>query len=205
MEEIKYLYGASGHCKVIIDILKSNNIIIKAIFDDNPKDTSLVGIPIINTSDINDLNHGEIIVSIGDNKIRKEISAKLKIPFFIAIHSTAVVSEDSIVELGSVIMPNAIVNSGAVIGRHCIINSGAIVEHDCKVGDYVHISPKAALAGNVTVGEGTHIGIGASIIQGIKIGTGVTIGAGSVIINNIPDYAVVVGNPGNIIKYNSII
>jgi acetyltransferase EpsM len=56
----------------------------------------------------------------------------------------------------------------------------------------------------VKVGEGTHIGIGSSVIQGITIGKWVTIGAGAVIIRDIPDFAVVVGNPGKIIKYNEI-
>ena len=45
------------------------------------------------------------------------------------------------------------------------------------------------------------IGIGAVIIQGIKIGKWAIIGAGAVIVNDIPDYAMVVGVPGKIIKY----
>lgn len=69
---------------------------------------------------------------------------------------------------------------------------------------YVHISPNAALAGNVEVGEGTHIGIGTAIIQGIKIGKWCTIGAGAVIIKDVPDGAKVVGNPGKIIKIKDI-
>jgi acetyltransferase EpsM len=70
------------------------------------------------------------------------------------------------------------------------------------LADYVRISPNSALAVSVSVGEGTHIGIGACVIQGIKIGKWTIIGAGAVIINDIPDNAVVVGNPGKIIKYN---
>jgi acetyltransferase EpsM len=70
------------------------------------------------------------------------------------------------------------------------------------LADFVHISPGASLAGNVSVGEGTHIGIGSSIIQGVSIGKWVTIGAGTVIISDVPDHAVVVGVPGKIIKYN---
>lgn len=97
-------------------------------------------------------------------------------------------------------MANVSINPSASIGNHCIINTGSIVEHDCVLSDFVHISPKAALAGNVFVGEGTQIGIGAAVIQGIKIGKWVTVGAGAVIIKDIPDYAVVVGNPGKIIK-----
>ena len=60
------------------------------------------------------------------------------------------------------------------------------------------------MAGNVQVGEGTQIGIGASVIQGVKIGKWAMIGAGSVIISDVPDFAVVVGNPGKIIKYKTV-
>ena len=50
------------------------------------------------------------------------------------------------------------------------------------------------------MGEGTHIGAGATIIPNLKIGKWATIGAGAVVIKDVPDYAVVVGNPGRIIK-----
>jgi acetyltransferase EpsM len=70
------------------------------------------------------------------------------------------------------------------------------------VEDFVHISPNAALAGNVKVGEGTQIGIGACVMQNIRIGKWAIIGAGAVIIRDVPDYAVVVGNPGRVIKRN---
>ena len=37
-----YLYGAGGHAKVILDILKSNNITVSEIFDDNPDIEQLI-------------------------------------------------------------------------------------------------------------------------------------------------------------------
>ena len=83
----------------------------------------------------------------------------------------------------------------------CIINSGAVVEHDVRLGDFVHIAPNAVLTGNVTIDEGTQVGTGASVIPGIKIGKWASIGAGAVIIEDVPDFAVLVGNPGKIIKY----
>lgn len=204
MENFNYLFGASGHCKVIIDILKSNNFIVNAIFDDNPKLNMLIDIPVLETSKITVLPQGKMIVSIGDNKIRKMIVSKMIVSFFTAIHVNAIISENSKIGEGTVIMAGAIVNSDTEIGKHCIINTGTIIEHDCKINDYVHISPGVSLAGNITIGEGSHLGIGACVIQGIKIGEWVTIGAGAVIINDVPDYSVVVGNPGKIIKYNKI-
>ncbi|EIA10229.1 4-keto-6-deoxy-N-Acetyl-D-hexosaminyl-(Lipid carrier) aminotransferase [Flavobacterium frigoris PS1] len=197
-----FLYGASGHCKVIVDILKSNNENIDAIIDDNPKENSLFGISIINSLAFkHELTH-KLIVSIGNNSIRKKIVNSLSTSFFTAIHSKALVSDYSKIGEGSVVMAASVINPGVSIGKHCIINTGGIVEHDCKIDDFVHVSPNAAIAGGVEIGEGTHIGIAASVIQGMKIGKWVTVGAGAVVINDIPDYAVVVGNPGRIIKHN---
>ncbi|PIF59341.1 acetyltransferase [Flavobacterium sp. 2] len=203
MEKIKLLYGASGHCKVILDILKSKNINVLGILDDNPKFDFLVDIPVLKSHEKAISSAEEIIISIGDNKIRKKIATNIKSSFFIAIHASAIISETSKIDDGSVVMAGVIINSNATIGKHCIINSGAIIEHDCEINDYCHISPSASLAGNVSIGEGAHVGIGACIIQGIEIGKWATIGAGAVIIKDVPDYAVVVGNPGKIIKFNS--
>lgn len=202
MGKIKYLYGASGHGKVVADILKSKDIIIDGILDDNPKTEFISNIPVLKVLETTISLDNEIIISIGDNRIRKKIASNLKTSFFTALHKSAIISESVRIEEGSVVMAGVVINSSVKIGQHCIINSGAVIEHDCKIRDYCHISPNASLAGNVNIGEGTHVGIGACVIQDIKIGKWVTIGAGSVIINDIPDFAVVVGNPGKIIKFN---
>ena len=198
-----YLFGASGHCKVIIDIIASvQDLTINGIVDDYPNQEELCGIPVFNTKSVGTFSDKQFIVSIGNNRTRKKIVNYLCAIYPIAVHSQAIVSKRATVGEGTVIMAGAIVNSDAFIGQHCIINTSAVIEHDCKIANFVHVSPNASVAGNVTIGEGTHIGIGASVIQGIKIGKWSTIGAGAVLIHNVPDYAVVVGNPGKIIKYN---
>lgn len=200
----KYLYGASGHCKVIIDILKSNNEKVEAVIDDLPKIDKLFDIPVLKRSQVKFLLSDSILISIGDNRIRKKIAKRIGVSFFTAIHSSAILSDSTQIDKGSVIMAGVVINSSVEIGKHCIINSGAIIEHDCRIDDFCHISPNVSLAGNVRIGEGSHVGIGAAVIQGVKVGKWVTIGAGSVIIRDIPDFAVVVGNPGKIIKYNKL-
>jgi sugar O-acyltransferase (sialic acid O-acetyltransferase NeuD family) len=203
MENKITLYGASGHCKVIIDILQCNNVCIENIFDDNQNKEKILEYPILHSSkvDVNSIN--KVIFSIGNNLTRRNLSKKWKLKYAKAIHPSAVISKFSNIDVGTVVMARAVINPDVTIGKHCIINSGAIIEHDCLIQDFVHISPNVSLAGGVEVGEGTHIGIGAIVIQGLKIGKWATIGAGAVIINDIPDYAVVVGNPGKIIKYNT--
>ncbi|MDO5104882.1 acetyltransferase [Capnocytophaga sp.] len=195
------LYGASGHAKVIIDILQKNNIEVSKIVDDAPKNAKIFNIPIEkSTFSEKENRHEKVIISIGNNDARKKISERHRFDYQTAIHPTAVISKFSKIGKGTVVMANAVVNPEAEIGEHCIINTGAIVEHECKIANFAHISPNASLAGNVEIGEGTHIGIGACVIQGVKIGKWATIGAGAVIIRDIPDFATVVGNPGKVIK-----
>lgn len=198
-----YLFGAGGHCKVIIDIIKESKLdIIDYVIDDKSSEDFIHSIPIISNSNYDFFKDKSLIISIGNNKIRKEVANQISTHYLIAIHPKSILSIRVAIGEGSVIMAGAILNSDVKVGKHCIINSNAVVEHDCILDSFVHVSPNAALAGNVSVGEGTHIGMGAIIIQGVKIGKWATIGAGAIIINDVPDFAVVVGNPGKIIKYN---
>ena len=197
-----YLYGAGGHCKVVIDALhRENKFQIKQILDDAPLDNMILGISVSKNFNEDDFSDKNCIITIGNNQIRKKIANLFKANYIMTIHPNAIVSKFAKVGKGTQIMAAAVVNSDALIGEHCIINTGAIIEHDCILGDYVHISPNATLGGNVTVGELSQVGIGATIIQNITIGKNVMIGAGAVIIENIPDNAIVVGVPGKVVKY----
>jgi sugar O-acyltransferase (sialic acid O-acetyltransferase NeuD family) len=192
-----YLYGASGHAKVIIDILKSQGKKLLGLIDDNLSINELLGYPVYHEAD----NLSPMIISIGDNKIRKKIAERLSgICFETAVHASAIVSDTCRIKEGTVVMQGGIIQSCSEIGRHCIINTGASVDHDCKVNDFVHISPHVTLCGNVTVGEGTWIGVGTTVIPGVKIGKWCIIGAGSVVTKDIPDNVLAVGNRCKVIK-----
>jgi len=196
------LYGASGHAKVICEILEAQRRIPFGLIDDNPLVTSLLEYPVYNTlqqAAVGAEDH--FIISIGSNRIRKIVAEKLSdVKFTNAIHPAAVISPRCVTGQGTVVMSNVSVNVQSNIGNHVILNTNCSIDHDCLLEDFVHISPNAALAGNVQIGEGTQIGIGAAVMQNIRIGKWVMVGAGAVIIRDVPDYAVVVGNPGRIIK-----
>ena len=186
-----YLYGASGHAKVIIDTLIASGVKIEELFDDDLSINELMNIPV--KHDWN--RESPVIISIGNNLSRKQIAEKLQCSFGTAVHPSAVVSPSAIIGEGSVLMQSAIVQSCARIGRHCILNTGASIDHECVIEDYVHVSPQATLCGNVHVGEGAWIGAAAVVIPGVRIGKWSTIGAGSVVVSDIPDGAVAYGNP----------
>lgn len=196
-----YLFGASGHGKVIKDILNANGIKVEAFADDNPNVNECGGRPVMHDA----TGLSPMIVSIGVNRIRKMIVERLKannpdIMFATAIHPSAVISPTAKIGEGTVVMAGAVVNADAVIGNHCIINTGATVDHDCKIGDYCHIAPGVNISGATNVGEGTWVGVGSCVIQCLNIGKNCMIGAGSVVVKDIPDNVTAFGCPAKVIK-----
>jgi len=51
------------------------------------------------------------------------------------------------------------------------------------------------------IGHDVWLGYRALVLPGAQIGNGVVIGAGAVIRGTIPDYAIVTGNPGKVLRY----
>ena len=194
------LYGASGHARVVKDCVTTSGGEVKAIFEDNPDLIKLDNVPVVGYYDAEHEPKLPLIVSIGDNLVRKKIVSKIKHAFGKGIHKASTISEAAAIGEGTVAMPGSIVNAGAIVGKHCILNSNSIVEHDCELGDFVHISSNVTLCADVIIGEGTHIGAGSTVIPGKQIGKWCVIGAGAVIIQDIPDYSMVVGVPGKIIR-----
>jgi acetyltransferase EpsM len=198
------LYGAGGHSKAIVENLTSQKKSNLVLLDDNPSKSHIFGINVYKTNEYDLSSIQQMVLCIGNNIIRKKVANQFKnISFFSAIHKQTIISSHDVsIGKGTVVMAGVTINPSVKIGEHCIINTGAVVEHDCKIHDFAHICPNVSLAGGIEIGEGTQVGIGSSIIQSIKIGKWVNIGAGCVIVDDIPDYAVVRGNPGKIIKYN---
>ena len=198
-----YLFGASGHGKVIKDILNANGIKVEAFVDDNPNVNECGGRPVLHDA----MGLSPMIVSIGVNRIRKMIVERLRannsaIEFATAIHPSAVISPSAKIGEGTVVMAGAVINADAVIGNHCIVNTGATVDHDCVIGDYCHIAPGANVSGGTHIGEGTWIGVGACVIQCLNIGKWSFIGAGSVVVKDVSDGVVAYGNPCKVIHEN---
>jgi len=196
-----WIYGASGHGKVVLDCLMANNTLVNGYIDDDPAKKSLNNLSVYDRSFVNSTKD-KVVFGIGENHIRKKLAESLHFNFFSVIHPTVTISHFSDVGTGTVVFHHSVIQSGSKIGIHCIINTKASIDHDCNIDNYVHISPGAILCGNVSIGELSWVGAGSVIIQGIKVGRSAMIGAGSVIIRDVPENAVVVGNPGRIIRFS---
>ncbi len=92
-----------------------------------------------------------------------------------------------------------------VIGKRSNIQDNSVIhlENDqgVVVGNDVTVGHNVILHG-CTIGNGVVVGMGAIIMNGVVVGKGSIIGAGAIIKENmqIPNYSLVVGVPGKIIK-----
>lgn len=110
-------------------------------------------------------------------------------------HPTAIVSPETTVGNGSVLLALSFVSSNVVMGEHVQLNYLASIGHDCDVGAFSTILPGGRLAGTVRLGERCLVGSNATVLQGLTIGEDVTIGAGAVVTKDVPSHVTVAGVP----------
>ena len=121
---------------------------------------------------------------------------------------------------------------GTTLSPHLEIEDGVIINNSftCFVANTVHIGKNSIFANNVMIasenhgmnpesdlpyhaqplitkpvfiGENCWIGANVSILCGARIGNNCIVGANSVVNKTFPDYCIIAGNPGKIIKkYN---
>lgn len=209
LREKIFIFGASGHAKVIIDIVeRQGSFDIACLIDDNPalKDTVVFGYRVLGGSDdITRLKESsgisKCVIAIGNNRVRELIDKRLSsegIQCICAIHPSAQISRGALIGEGTVVMAGAIVNAEAGIGRNVIINTASVIEHECVIGDYAHIAPGVKLCGNVKVGARSLLGVGSSVIPNLKIGSDVVVGAGSTVLKDVQNGLTVVGSPARV-------
>jgi len=201
-----YIIGASGHGKVVLDVLEARReffsgdpttMPIPELYTDKicfaDQDSELAGrylngheILYMKTCALHDVNF--FFVAIGNNEARREIYNELKsrdYPTDVLASPFAYVSPEAAIGDGTLINHGAIIQPGTLIGENCIINIGANIGPDCKIESHVHVESGSTLCGNI-IGENTFIGAGTIIKAGIVIGKNCVIPMGSIVTQNIP-------------------
>tara|TARA_Y100000996_G_C22546237_1_gene651958 strand:- start:7 stop:582 length:576 start_codon:yes stop_codon:yes gene_type:complete len=146
------------------------------------------------------------------------------------IDKTASIGEGSKIWHFSHIMNNSIIGNNCNIGQNVVVSPNSKIGNNVKVQNNVSIYPGVECEDFVFLGpsmvftnvinprseivrrdkflktivrKGASIGANATIVCGNTIGKYSLIGAGAVITKNIPNYALVVGNPGKQIGWVS--
>jgi sugar O-acyltransferase (sialic acid O-acetyltransferase NeuD family) len=199
------LLGGGGIGVVVVDILNRCGVGIDYILDTKIGLESLAGVAVLPEETLAsggvDRDAHELLVCIGDPARRAALVERFPGRWGQAIDPSAIISERSTVDEGSMIFQGAIVQTNSRIGRHVIINTAASVDHDCDVDDYVHIAPHATLCGFVRVQRGAYIGAGATLLPGVTVGAGAIVGAGAVVTRDVPPGSVVAGVPARHLRF----
>lgn len=141
------------------------------------------------------------VLATASSAVRREMARKCP-GFASIIADTAIVYDGVKIGDGAIITDQCIVtaDSSTDIGRHFVMNTGATVGHDCMIGDFVTLGPKASCNGNVILEDDVQVGCAAHIRQGtqerpMRIGRGAIIGMGAIVTKDVAPGVTVVGNP----------
>ena len=157
------ILGAGGHAKVIADaVLKSKQFEIAGFLDDS----TAVGTKVMNgycvlgcIADIEKMKSltDFFVLGIGNIQIRKNIVQTWgeRVRWATIFHPAVSIAEGVELGRGTVVLANAVVNWGAKIGSFSIVDSGVIVDHECRVGDFVHLSIGTCLGSNSCISAET--------------------------------------------------
>lgn len=143
-----------------------------------------------------------------DNPCR--IGQGTKIWHFSHIMSNAKIGENCNIGQNVVISPDVILGNGVKIQNNVSIYTGVICEDDVFLGPSCVftnvINPRSFITRKdeyktTLIKKGATIGANATIICGHTIGRYALIGAGAVVTRDVPDYALLVGSPAQIIGH----
>lgn len=100
----------------------------------------------------------------------------------------------------------AIVGNEVEIADDVSVGAGAVILGPSRIADGCSIASGCVLdpggeGGRIEVGKGVVIEAGSIVASGLRISEGARIAAGSVVSRDVPPYAVVAGNPAQIVGY----
>ena len=205
------IWGASGHARVVIEIVKlANEFTVVGLIDDHNPDRAgelFAGHPILGGQEqlpiLREKGVENLIVAIGINEARLRLGRlATEHGFYLtsAVHPAAIVAHDTVIGPGTVIKALAAIDPDVVIGKQAIIGSGASVGHGCRIGRATRLSGGVHIAGETRIGDLTSIASGASIRDRITIGDRCLVGVGAVVVGDLPAGVVAYGNPARIIR-----
>ena len=139
-----------------------------------------------------------------------QIGKGTKIWHFSHIQSGAVIGG------GCILGQNVNVGNNVIIGNYCKIQNNVSIYEGVELEDYVFCGPSMVFtnirlprsefpqAGNeyyekTLIKKSASIGANATIICGVTIGRYALIGSGAVVTKDVPDFSLVVGNPGRVV------
>jgi acetyltransferase EpsM len=158
------IYGGGGHARVIGDAIKLSGDNLIAYFDDNKDLSSKHIIPVFPYHESVE-QKANIVIGIGNNEVRRNISKYIVHEFGTVIHPKAIIATDVVIGEGSIILAGAVVQSGVIIGKHVVVNANVTIDHDAVIGDFCSIYPNSYIGGGAKIGAGVSIDACSSVAR----------------------------------------
>lgn len=114
----------------------------------------------------------QLIVTIGNNKLREDIYSKAKAlgySFPNIICSSAYISPHAQIGCGCVLLNNVVVQNGGRVGDGVLLNPGVEVHNDAFVDDYALIYTNSVVRALAHVGKRVRIGSNVSISNNVNV------------------------------------
>lgn len=114
----------------------------------------------------------QLIVTIGNNKLREELCNKAKAlgySFPNIICSSAYISPHAQIGCGCVLLNNVVVQNGGHVGDGVLLNPGVEVHNDAFIDDYALIYTNSVVRALAHVGKRVRIGSTVSISNNVNV------------------------------------
>lgn len=96
------------------------------------------------------------------------------------------------------------INGKVIIGKNVIMGPEVLIYTTNHIIDNVDIAIKYQGESEeklVVIGDDSWIGTRVIILPGVIIGKGVVVAAGAIVTKDAPDYSIVAGNPGRVVRF----
>lgn len=199
--------GAGGFGKEVAWMAKRCGRDVLGFLDGTPEKqhTKIMGFEVLGPLEhANQYLDCEFVIAIGNPRSRKKIIDLFfndeKFKFATLIDPSAIVGEEVVIGVGSMICAGAILTVDIEIGSHAIVNINSTIGHDVRIHNFVTIAPNASISGNVVLQNLVEIGTNATLREKLIVKDGAMIGMGAILTKDVEINHVMVGNPAKLLK-----
>jgi acetyltransferase-like isoleucine patch superfamily enzyme len=152
-----------------------------------------------------------------------EVALSAKIGHNTVVWHHCQIGENAHIGQNCILGKDVYVDRGVTIGNNVKIQNGCYIYHGSILEDGVFLGPGVILtndklprainpdgslktaadwqAGKILIKRGASIGAGAIVLPDITVGIFSLIGAGTVVTKDVPDYGLMIGNPGQLVGF----
>lgn len=199
------LVAASGLAREVLASMRtsgSSNVV--GFLDDDPAlaGEHFEGLPVLGRiSDATAFPTASFVLCAGKGSTREKIAFRLagmgigSVRYASFVDRSAVVSDDSVIGAGCILLANVVLTAGVRLGSHVVAMPNVTFTHDDEVDDFATLAAGVSLGGGVHIGRRAYLGMNSAVREHLSVGSGATVGMGAVVIKHMPDDVTWVGVP----------